>query len=397
MPAPTLHTPVGTTTVSDRNYWFIGLYSAALYSVLLIAPVVGSKISDQYAVDSTRLGLLFSLELGAFSLATIPAYFWLRRANLRTASVIATVLVVVGNIASAYAPSFEALVGLRFLTALAAGSITVIILSVSGRTSNPGRAFGLFVVAQLAMGAAILAIFPAIFASADVGLVYWTLAVITAACLPSVATLDGTFMRADSNDPRATPEVSIAPPSRRVIVSFVAGLAAVLLFYVALSGVWTFMAQIASDAGTSDSATSFALSSATVAGIASALIATWIGETPRRRIILACGYVAMAASVLLLLGGPSLIQFVTAAVIFKFAWTLILPYLLSTLSTIGSGGQVMNTVNLMIGGGFALGPVIAGVFIDSTGFTGMLVFSAACLIASFLFIAAATRGTREPA
>lgn len=58
-----------------------------------------------------------------------------------------------------------------------------------------------FVVAQLAMGAAILAIFPAVFASANVGPVYWTLTVITAASLPSVATLDGTFMHAGSPDP----------------------------------------------------------------------------------------------------------------------------------------------------------------------------------------------------
>ncbi|WP_109334427.1 hypothetical protein [Rhodococcus oxybenzonivorans] len=98
---------------------------------------------------------------------------------------------------------------------------------------------------------------------------------------------------------------------------------------------------------------------------------------------------------LLLLGGPSLVQFVTAAIVFNFAWTLIQPYLLSTLSRVGSGGQVMNTVNLMIGGGFALGPFIAGVFIDSSGFGGILIFSAVCLIASFAFIAAATSGRRQ--
>ncbi|OFV78626.1 MFS transporter [Rhodococcus erythropolis] len=395
MPAPTLQAPTGASTVANRNYWFIGMFSAALYSVLLIAPVVGSKIGDQYSVGSTELGLLFSLELGAFSLATVPAYFWLRRANLKTASAIATVLVVSGNIASAYATSFEVLIGLRFVTALAAGSITVIILSVSGRTSNPGRAFGLFVVAQLAMGAAILAIFPALFASAEVGLVYWTLAVITAACLPSVATLDGTFMRASSHEAPSGLAVASIPPPRRGVVSFAAGLAAVLLFYLALSGVWTFMAQIATAAGSLHNSTSFALSVATVAGIASTLIATWIGETSHRRVILTGGYVAMAASVLLLLGGPPLAQFVIAAVVFKFAWTLLLPYLLSTLSALGSGGQVMNTVNLMIGGGFALGPVIAGTVIDSFGFGGMLIFSALCLAASFVFIAAATSGQRN--
>jgi predicted MFS family arabinose efflux permease len=72
--------------------------------------------------------------------------------NLRTASYVAGGLVVVGNVVSGFVDSYPLLVAVRFLTALAAGSVTVIILSLSGRTSNASRAFGIFVVCQLAMG-----------------------------------------------------------------------------------------------------------------------------------------------------------------------------------------------------------------------------------------------------
>lgn len=67
------------------------------------------------------------------------------------------------------------------------------------------------------------------------------------------------------------------------------------------------------------------------------------------------------------------------------AWTLILPYLLSTLSDLG-GHQVMNTTNLMIGAGFALGPVISGVLIENGGFTGMITFSLVAILASLLCV-----------
>ena len=68
----------------------------------------------------------------------------------------------------------------------------------------------------------------------------------------------------------------------------------------------------------------------------------------------------MALSIGLLFGSPALIRFAIAAVIFKFAWTFILPYLLSTLSDLSNGGHLMNTTNLMIGSGFSIGPIVSG-------------------------------------
>ncbi|WP_120520998.1 MFS transporter [Arthrobacter celericrescens] len=367
------------TRASDRGtYTYVAVYSAVLYTVLLIAPVVAGKLIQQFGLTPVQLGGLFSLELGAFSLATVPAYLWLRRINLRTASYLFTAVVIAGNLLSGFVDSFPLLVAVRFVTSLAAGSITVILLTLSGKTSNPSRAFGIFVVFQLAMGALILAVFPALFAGAGVSAIYWTLAGLGVACLVVVNRIDGEVLR------REVPAAAAAR-TKVPLAKFVAGLAAVFLFYVALSGVWSFMAQISAAAGTELSATSLVLSVATVAGIASALVATVLGDTPRRRLYLIAGYLGMALSVALLFGAPGLIQFAVAAVIFKFAWTFILPYLLSTLADLSGGGHVMNTTNLMIGGGFAVGPVLSGALIQSGGgsFTGMLALSLAGVLASF--------------
>jgi predicted MFS family arabinose efflux permease len=225
--------------MTDRGaYTYIAVFSAALYTVLLIAPVVAGKLAQQFALSSTQVGLIFSFELGAFSLATVPAYLWLRRVNLRTVSYVAAMLVVVGNVVSGFVESYPVLVAVRFLTALAAGSITVILLSLSGRTSNPSRAFGIFVVCQLAMGALIIALFPPLFGAAPVSAVYWTLAGLTLLCLPVVRLIDGDFMRRATTPAAA---MITAPAVRPAPVKFVLGLAAVLCFYIALSGVWTFM------------------------------------------------------------------------------------------------------------------------------------------------------------
>ena len=381
-------TVIPATSASDKGtYAYIAVFSAVLYTVLLIAPVIAGKLVEQFGLTPVQVGTLFSLELGAFSLATVPAYLWLRRMNLRTATYIFTAIVISGNVASGFVDDFGLLMITRVVTSLAAGSITVIILTLSGKTANPSRAFGIFVVFQLAMGALILAVFPSLFAAAGVAAIYWTLAGLAVLCLLVVNRIDGEALRT------AAPIAAAEATKRVPILKAAAGLAAVLLFYIALSGVWSFIAQISAGSGMDLSASSLVLSLATVAGILSALVATALGETPRRKHYLVAGYVGMALSIALLFGSPALIRFAVAAVIFKFAWTFILPYLLSTLSSLSSGGHLMNTTNLMIGTGFSIGPIVSGALIQSGGgsFTGMLTFALVGVLASCAFVLVAQR------
>ncbi|WP_125611242.1 MFS transporter [Specibacter cremeus] len=376
-----------TRAASDRGtYTYIAVFSAVLYTVLLIAPVIGGKLTAQFHLTPSQLGLLFSAELGAFSLATVPAYLWLTKLNLRTASYLFTGIVIAGNVVSGFVDSYALLIVARVITSLAAGSITVIILSLSGKTANPSRAFGFFVVFQLVMGAIILAVFPALYANTGVAAIYWTLAGLAVVCLFFVRCIDGEALRSGSGEPRSEASAAVVPSSARIPVGkFVVGLAGVLMFYIALSGIWSFMAAISTGSGTSLSATSVVLSAATVAGIVSALVATVLGDSPRRKAFLLLGYLGMAVSVGLLFGGPGLVRFAVAAVIFKFAWTFILPYLLSSLSDLSSNGHVMNTTNLMIGTGFAIGPIVSGNLIESSGgFTGMLVLGLVGVLASLV-------------
>ncbi|NKX50767.1 MFS transporter, partial [Arthrobacter deserti] len=183
----------------------------------------------------------------------------------------------------------------------------------------------------------ILAVFPALFANTGVGAIYWTMAGLAACCLPVVRLIDGELLRREPSGGGAAARGKV--PAGK----FLLGLAAVLLFYIGLSGVWSFMAQIAGAAGIDLSATSLVLAIATVPGILSALLATVLGDSPRRRLVLLAGYLGLAAGVALLFGLSGVVQFAAAAMIFKFAWTFILPYLLSSLSDLGGGGQVMNT------------------------------------------------------
>lgn len=379
------------TSVRDRSaYLYIGIYSAVLYSVLLIAPVVASMLVADFDLTPSSVGLVFSVELACFSLATLPAYLWLRRVNVRTVTILCTILVVLGNLLSAWTTSFEALLVIRALTSLAAGSITVIILSLSGKTSNPSRAYGIFVVTQLAMGAVILLVFPALYAGKTASSVYLTIAILVALTLPAAWCLQGNEFKKTHESASPTTQVG----SKKNLVVFGAALIAVFGFYFALGGVWTFMAEIGHSGGIALEAASSTLGIATVAGVITALIASIVGESRKATLYIVAGYLAMGLSVFMLYGAPGMLRYATAAVIFKIAWSWLLPFLLAAVSRIG-GPHVMSSTNLMIGSGLGLSPVFAGQLIEiSDGYQLMLTFSLVFLGVALLASSVVMRNER---
>lgn len=381
---------------TDRGaYIYACVFGASLYAAILIAPLLAARLAAQYGLSATQIGLIFSAEMAAFSLAGLPAYLWSTRVNLQTVSYLCTAIVVGGNLISGFISSFPALLATRVVTAAAAGSITVIILSINGRTSNPSRSFGMFVVAQLLVGAVGLAVIPRLMPDSGASSVYWILAGLTAMGFGVVRLIDGDVLRTTSEP------VTIGADHGRssgTPVRFVLGMGAVFTFYVALSGVWTFVGRIADSAGNDSEAISTVLSIATVAGVLSALLAAVIGDYPRQYAFLLVAYTVLCTSILLLFGAPTLIRFAVAAMLFKFAWTFVLPYLLSGLSALSSGTYVMSTTNLMIGAGFAVGPLTAGYLIDrSGGFSMMLMVSFTAMVSSTIFAALALKGVSNRA
>ncbi|MGE0214262.1 MFS transporter [Mycolicibacterium sp.] len=377
---------------TDRGiYSYVCVFGAFLYSGLLIAPLLASRLTAQFNLSATQTGLLFSLEYAAFSLAAIPALLWTTRLNLHNVSYVCAAIVVGGNIVSGLIDSFPILVVVRMIVAAAAGSITVIILAIGGKTSNPGRSFGLFVVAQLAMGAVLLALIPHVLPPSGVRPVYWLLAVLISSGFAVIRNIDPWLLRPE--------RVVAARPTavrRTIPLRFVLGAVAIMTFYLGLSGVWTFIGEIGHSAGTASDSVNTVLAIATVAGILSALVAAIVGDHRYQYLFMIAGYAGFCASIVLLLGAPALLRFAIAAIAFKFAWTFILPYLFAGLSALSSSPHVMSTANVMIGIGFAVGPVLSGALIDRTGgYSAMLLVGAGAMAVSMLCVAIGLRPSHD--
>ncbi|OAE12391.1 MFS transporter [Pseudomonas simiae] len=352
----------------------IVLFAAITPTILMTAPAVASQLASQWQLSPAQIGDLFSVELGAMSLATLPALWWLKRVDWRVAALCAALLFIAANLLSMLADTYASLLALRFASALAGGSLMIICLASAAHTANPSRVYGLWVMGQLVVGALGLAVLPGLFERYGLNACYLILAVLMTVLLPLARGF-----------PRASPanKANDSPSLHRSPWKAALGIAAVLAFYISLGGVWTFISALGARAGISPQHSGEVLAVATLMGIAGAACAALIGARLPRGVLLLAGYALMATAVLLLLGQPALLRFALAALLFKFTWTFILPLILACLADLDHSGKLMNASNLVIGGGLAIGPAVAGRLIETSGgFTALLVGAAVITLLS---------------
>ncbi len=348
----------------------IVLFAAITPTILMTAPAVAAQLATQWQLSPSQIGDLFSTELGAMSLATLPALWWLKRVDWRRAALLAGVLFIAANLLSMLAHDYSMLLALRFCSALAGGSLMIICLSSAASTSNPGRVYGLWVMGQLVVGAIGLSILPRLFEHYGLSACYLILAGLMTLFLP----LARYFPQGSPPTENAAERVALASKWKAAL-----GILGILSFYISLSGVWTFIGSISTHAGLSAESSGEILAIATMTGIVGAGCASLIGNCLPRLLLLLLGYGLMAGSVLMLLGQPEMLRFALAALLFKFTWTFILPLILACLADLDHSGKLMNASNLVIGGGLAIGPTVAGRLIEASGGFQSLLIGGACI------------------
>ncbi|QZI73244.1 MFS transporter [Pseudomonas protegens] len=369
--APATRQPLGLLAA-------IVLFAAITPAVLLMAPAIAAQLASQWHLSPTQIGDLFSAELGAMSLATLPAIWWLKHIDWRRAALCSAVLFIVANLLSMLAHDYSLLLIARIGSALAGGSLMIICLASAAASPSPSRAYGFWVMGQLVLGAVGLSLLPMLFERFGLGACYLILALLMSLCLPLARCFPAGAAHPAADAPQA-PAISWPKASL--------GILGILTFYISLSGVWTFIGAIGSQSGLSAQTNGDILAVATLMGIVGALCATLFGDRLPRSALLLLGYGLMAGSVLLLLGQPQLARFALAALVFKFTWTFILPLVLARMAEMDRSGRLMNASNLVISAGLAIGPTLAGRLIESSGgFQGLLLGGAVITLLSLALV-----------
>ena len=79
----------------------IVIFAAVAPGILMTAPAVAAQLASEWQLTPAEIGYLFSAELGAMSLATLPAWWWMSRLNWRRVALCACAVFLVANLVSA--------------------------------------------------------------------------------------------------------------------------------------------------------------------------------------------------------------------------------------------------------------------------------------------------------
>ncbi|MDN7610987.1 MFS transporter [Burkholderia cepacia] len=358
------------------------VFAAITPLLLLVAPAVAGQLATQLGLSASQIGTYFFVELGAFSLATVPSYVWLGRIDARRVAAFAIALFGAGNLLTAlWMPGFVALLALRAVTALGGGSLMVLCMTSAATSENSDRVYGLWVVGQLIAGAIGLFVLPHVFAAFGLRALYVALAGLALLAAPLSRGFPSSLGARTAPAQHARGAAARTPQGLIVLA-----IGAVLTFYLAIGSVWTFASRAAAEAGLDPQSTGNVLAIASVMGIAGAALASCAGGRLARRAMLTAGYALLAASLVALAVMRQAGGYSAAIFAFKFAWTFVLPFILATVAQIDSSGRLVATLNFVIGAGLAAGPLLAGLMLDAGG-TMHALFTAATAVAIVSFAA----------
>ena len=241
----------------------------------------------------------------------------------------------------------------------------------------PSRVYAFWVLGQLLLGMVGLLVLPALFASFGLKVVYLILAAIMLCCLPLVPAFPQRFQPMSASS-RQSPA---AAPRRKLCAVL-----AILTFYISLSAVWTFIGTIGSAAGLTAAQIGMVLAAATVCGIIGAGGAALRGTRRPDRIPVWLGYGLLILSIVLLVSHPLLVRFALAALLFKFTWTFVLPFILARVAGLDNNGRLMNSINL-----------VGALLQRFSSADALLAAAGGCaLISAGLILAASSAGKSEP-
>jgi MFS family permease len=151
--------------------------------------------------------------------------------------------------------------------------------------------------------------------------------------------------------------------SKRVWALCFLQLFAILLFFVALGGFWTYIAPIGLASGLSEQETGRAISLGLFGGLAGSFVATHLNIRIGRLIpiMIAVGSQFIALGVLY--SGFDFTVFMLSAGLFMFGWYMFFPYQLGLLAALDRDGRPMILANAVAGIGSGLGPLILAFFL----------------------------------
>jgi predicted MFS family arabinose efflux permease len=361
---------VGRGAGSGRAPLQLGVMTSLLVIgplALAMMPVLMIGLTERFHWSESKSGLLATIELGALAVASTSGLYWQARWNWRSLAIAATLVIVVANLAATQVSGFAGLACARLAAGAGSGILVALYFAFLPSTRSPERIGSIATFAQVVTQVGGYYFSSWLLPRWGLNGLYVLIAIIAALLLPFTIWIPSGARGSENS------AVDLRKDSKWTVGSRlpgVAGLLANVFLFAALTGVYAFFGEFGQNMarlGEEQTVHAMALAAAL------ALLGPVASYLVSRRFGFAWPIVGSAVAIMLILalvahGGYGYVGFLALISLLLILWNFAQPYSWSIMVAVDE--QLTVAVPGAQFAGIAIGPVIIGFGIQSTGVTG---------------------------
>lgn len=344
---------------SKKSLAAICLMMVISLGTLQIQPILGGALIDQLGLPLNAIGAIFAAELIAMAVACGTCALLMASVDRRRFALIALLMLVLGNLASAQLHSQGLLLICRMICGASGGAVMAVVYATGALRTSKDSTFAVINIGNLLWGMLLVSSMPVILKSYGVAGAFYLLAIASALAIAGC-------WRVPRNYPEAHRVASGA--IRPFGLTSILLLMLFALLFFGHSALWVYQERIGKSIGLEPQQIGGILGGSILAGALGAALAGFIG----RRLgllfpqLLSFGTALLAT--LVMVYGDSPVAFAATACLIHMVWFFSLPYLLSMAAELDPTGRLAGLGNAAIFVGQGLGPFGAALVVGEGQF-----------------------------
>lgn len=344
---------------SKKSLAAICLMMVISLGTLQIQPILGGALIDQLGLPLNAIGAIFAAELIAMAVACGTCALLMASVDRRRFALIALLMLVLGNLASAQLHSQGLLLICRMICGASGGAVMAVVYATGALRTSKDSTFAVINIGNLLWGMLLVSSMPVILKSYGVAGAFYLLAIASALAIAGCR-------RVPRNYPEAHRVASGA--IRPFGLTSILLLMLFALLFFGHSALWVYQERIGKSIGLEPQQIGGILGGSILAGALGAALAGFIG----RRLgllfpqLLSFGTALLAT--LVMVYGDSPVAFAATACLIHMVWFFSLPYLLSMAAELDPTGRLAGLGNAAIFVGQGLGPFGAALVVGEGQF-----------------------------
>ena len=339
-----------------------------------LLPIWAGVFAESYLFGGTEIGLLLAADMVGGTVAAAAARFWITRARWRSALLWSLLIAVMANLLCTVVDGFNGLLVLRSIAGLAAGSYMAIVYADFAHAKNADREFSIALALQVMLGAATIAIAPAVLE--NWGRAGTFVLVGLGSALP--------FLVIRAWPERAVPTTAeSAPAIHKVTWRVWLGLATICLFLLSLTAVWVAVERLAIANGMDAPLVTLVLSTGLLFSFLGAAAPAVTSKLAPRRLQVNISYLVLIGAIFVLGNYPIVWLFAGGLALYNFFFSFVVPFQTAWVAESDDTGANAVLVPLAQGVGVSIGPALGGWLLGSGNTAGVMYVSIAILAAGY--------------